>query len=331
MKKISKVLLIIFAVFLCVFGYFFIGNPQRAEKINWGVNFSQKYAEQLGLDWKESFLAILDDLGAKKIRISVDWDLIEPISGEYNFNDLDWQIKEAEKRNVEIISAIGQKTLRWPECYIPEWAKNLNNKEREEKIIALIEKVVLRYKDNSSIKLWQVENEVFFPFGECPEISKDFFEKEIKLVKDLDKSGRLILITDSGEFSPWLNSAKYGDMVGVSMYRNAWFGEFNLSVPYPFPPVFYSRKADLIERFFNKKVIITEFQAEPWGEKPLYVLDLEKQKNLFGINDLEKHIEFAQKSGFDEIYFWGTEWWYWLKTKQNFPDFWNTAKKLFEN
>ncbi|MDP2820679.1 MAG: endo-1,4-beta-xylanase [bacterium] len=331
MNKISKILLIILAVFLCILGYFFLGSPQPAEKINWGVNFSQRYAEQLGIEWKESFLAILDDLGAKKIRLSADWDLIEANSGEYNFNDLDWQINEAEKRDVELILTIGLKTLRWPECHIPEWAKNLTDKEKEEKITTLVKEIVLRYKDNSSVKLWQVENEIFFPFGDCPKISKDFFEKEIQLVMDLDKSGKPILITDSGEFSFWLNSAKYGDLVGTSMYRNAWFGEFNLSVPYPFPPIFYSRRADLVKTFFDKKVIVTEFQAEPWGEKPLYALSLDKQKKLFWINDFGKHIEFAQKTGFDEIYFWGTEWWYWLKTKQNYPEFWNAAKELFKN
>jgi hypothetical protein len=331
MNKISKILLVLLVIFLSASGFFFIGTPQQAKKINWGVNFSQRYAEQLGLDWKESFLVILDDLVAKNIRISVDWDLIEPKSGEYNFNDLDWQIKESEKRNVKLILVFGLKTLHWPECHIPEWAKNLSNKEREGKIIALIKEIVLKYKDNNSIKAWQVENEAFFPYGQCPKISKYFFEKEIQLVKDSDKSGRPILVTDSGEFSFWFNSAKFGDIVGTSLYRKAWFGELNLSIPYPFPPIFYSKKSDLIKKFFGKKVIIAELQAEPWGEKPLYELNINRQKELFWINDFEKHIEFAKKTGFDEIYFWGTEWWYWLKTKQNFPDFWNTAKELFEN
>jgi hypothetical protein len=33
--------------------------------------------------------------------------------------------------------------------------------------------------------------------------------------------------------------------------------------------------------------------------------------------NFRKIIEFARKTGFDEFYFWGAEWWYWVKN--NFP------------
>jgi drug/metabolite transporter (DMT)-like permease len=53
-KKILKMILLIFLViFLLLFCYFFVGKPEPAEKITWGINFSQKHAQNLGLDWKE--------------------------------------------------------------------------------------------------------------------------------------------------------------------------------------------------------------------------------------------------------------------------------------
>lgn len=331
MKIISKIL-IIAILFLAFFSlYFFIGTPPKANQIKWGANFSVKYSEQLGLDWQEVYIGILDDLGAKNIRISVDWDLIEPEKDKFDFNSIDWLIEESEKRNANLILVIGMKTLRWPECHIPGWVKDLSDSEREERIFNLLENIVKKYENNQNIVAWQVENEIFFPFGECPAISRDFFAKEIQLVRDLDKSERDILVTDSGEFSFWLNSAKYGDAVGISMYRNAWFEELNLSIPYPIPPSFYYKKSKLINRLFNKKVIVTEFQAEPWGEKPLYCLDIKRQEELFSLDDFKNHLIFAQDSGFDEIYLWGTEWWYWLKNNQNNDSFWNEAKKLFNN
>ena len=36
-----------------------------------------------------------------------------------------------------------------------------------------------------------------------------------------------------------------------------------------------------------------------------------------------------RKVGFAEQYFWGAEWWYWMKEVQNDPAMWNEAKKVF--
>ena len=38
-------------------------------------------------------------------------------------------------------------------------------------------------------------------------------------------------------------------------------------------------------------------------------------------NSLEKFLK--------EFYLWGAEWWYWMKEKQNKPEIWDEAKKLF--
>ena len=57
-KKIFKMIIFfILILFLIFLSYFFIGEAPRAEKINLGVNFSQKHAKDLGLDWKETFSA----------------------------------------------------------------------------------------------------------------------------------------------------------------------------------------------------------------------------------------------------------------------------------
>jgi hypothetical protein len=113
MRKLFKKFLftfLIFFLFLVVFSFFW--HPKIPEKIEWGVVFSQKQCEYLNLDWKRVYLEILDDLKVKNIKLISHWDLIEPREGEFNFEDLDWQIKEAEKRGVKIILVIGMKTGR---------------------------------------------------------------------------------------------------------------------------------------------------------------------------------------------------------------------------
>lgn len=330
MKKIFKKIFLIFSTFLLIFiGYFFIGTPPGPEKIEWGVNFSQKHSQNLGLDWKENYSALIDELGVKHVKLIIHWDLIEPDEDKYSFEDLDWQIKTAEEKGVKIILVIGMKTGRWPECHIPGWAKNLNKKKQQEEILELIGKIVLNYRDSISIEMWQVENEPFFPFGECPKIEKDFLKEEIKLVKSFDSLKRPVMITDSGEFSFWIKSATLGDIVGITLHRKVWFKELGFYVSYLFRPIYYWRKAQIVKKLFNKGVICAELQVEPWCPVLLYDCPLEEQKKTMDLEQFKKNIGFAKKTGLDTFYLWGAEWMYWLKEKQNQPEIWNEAKNLF--
>ena len=42
-----------------------------------------------------------------------------------------------------------------------------------------------------------------------------------------------------------------------------------------------------------------------------------------------ENIEYAKKTGFDEMYLWGVEWWYWMKQKGD-NSYWNRVKELFK-
>lgn len=327
-KILKRILLILLFLILIFLGYLFIGSAPQAEKITWGVNFSQKHAKDLGLDWKETFLSLLDDLGARNFKIAAHWDLIEPEEEKFTFNDLDWQIKESGKRNAKVFLVIGMKTTRWPECHIPDWAINLKKSEQQEKILRMLEKIVLRYKDSPSIWAWQIENEPFFPFGVCPWVDKKFLKKEINLVKSLDPQ-RSIIEADSGEGSFWINAARFGDIPSTTMYKKVYFRQIKMYIEYPLPPVFYWRKAQIIKFLFRKKVIVGELQAEPFGPVLLYDLPLAEQEKTMNLERFKKNIEFATKTGFDTFYLWGSEWWFWMKTRQNRPEIWEEAKKLF--
>jgi len=326
-KKIILGILILLLVFV---GYFFVGSAPQVKDIAWGVNFSQKYAELLGLDWRETYSAIIDNLGVRNIKILTHWDLIEPKSGEYSFEDLDWQISRAEEKGASVLLVIGNKTGRWPECHMPEWAKNLSKEDQQDKILKLIETVVLKYRGATPvIWAWQVENEALFPFGECPWTDKDFLKKEIVLVKYLDPK-KPVIISDSGEFSFWITAAKLGDIVSTTLHRKVWFKEIEKYVAYPLKPIFYWRKAQIIKRFFDKDVIVGELQAEPWCPNFLYPCSIEEQKKTMDLPQFQKNIQFAKETGLNTFYLWGAEWWYWLKEKQNDPQIWSEAQKLFE-
>ena len=214
MRKLLKIILWILAaiilLFTLVFCYFFIGSAPVAKNITWGVDFSQMQAQSLGLDWKDVYLAIINDLGVKNIKIHTQWDWIEGERGDYFFGDTDWQLDQAKKNGVNVIYVVGLKSGRWPECHAPVWSDNLSEQQQKKEILEYITQVVLRYKNNEAIKYWQVENEPFFKFGQCPSWYYDggeFLKQEVALVKSLDYS-RKIIISDSGEGSMWFRAAE---------------------------------------------------------------------------------------------------------------------------
>lgn len=325
-KIIGYVLLVLFllAVIFLIYINFPVGRADS--KAGLGVTFSHRHARDLGLDWKENFLAILDDLKIKKIRIPAYWDLVEKNPGKYDFSDLDWQLEEAGKRNAEIILAVGQKVPRWPECFVPGWA-TANGMSKDDRLLSFIKIIIERYKNNPTVKYWQIENEPFLNFGICPAPDADLLDSEIALARSLDP-GRKIIVTDSGELSVWVPAAQRADIFGTTMYRTVYspkVGYFD----YPIGPNFFKFKKWLIEKFADQKnSIVVELQGEPWINGWVANAPLATQFESMDAAKLANNVDFAKRSGFSEVYLWGVEWWYWLKTKQNHPELWEVARDL---
>ena len=329
-KKITKkkILIIVILFTIIISAIYFVYAPKR-EDVVYGVTFSKPFAEHLELDWKETYLALLDDAGAKRVRLPSYWTEIEAERGNYSFEDLDWQIEEAEKRGVKIILSLGQKQPRWPECHIPEWAEELNEYERQDELIKIIREVVERYKYKESIVAWQVENEPFLKYGECPEFDKNFLDREISLVRSLDS--RPVIISDSGELGTWYSAAKRADILGTTLYRIVWNDHIGY-VHYPIASIVYRIKAAIIMYITGvEKIIIVELQAEPWGPKMIVDTPLEEQYKSMSPGQFRENIEYVKKIEFSEAYLWGGEWWYWLKIKKGDDRIWEEAKRVFKN
>ncbi|MEA2113049.1 MAG: hypothetical protein U9P63_00075 [Patescibacteria group bacterium] len=310
--------------------YMFTGRAAPSPNIVFGITFSQKFAEEMKLDWRTAYLDILDGLNVKKLRLVAYWDKIEPNKGEYFFDDLDWQITQAEKRGADVILVIGRKVPRWPECHSPKWADDLNLLEQQERILLILMEIISRYKDNQTIKAWQIENEPFLKgFGECPKLDKEFLSKEIALARELDPAGRPIIMTASGELSSWIQPALLADILGVTLYRNVWsdtIGRFE----YPIPPVFYGKRAKIVKLFTEvEEVIVIELQAEPWNKKMIYETSAREQAQSMNLDKFKEAVDYARQTGLGEFYLWGAEWWYQKKCQGN-DAIWGEAKKLWD-
>lgn len=317
---------------LFIFSFYLLDFSQP--KVEWGVTFSQTYAQnELGLDWRQTYLAILDDLRVDHIRLSAYWNMIEKQEGIYDFSDLDWQIEEASKRGVKIILAVGRRLPRWPECHDPSWLSGEPTEQIEIKQSRMIAAVISRYEGIANIAYFQVENEPYLKFfGVCPPLDKNYLRQEIKLAKSL--TTKPILVTDSGELSTWIPiSFTGGDLLGSTLYRvvyNQRFGYFRWFTP----ASLYYFHAQAIRAFTPiKKVIVAELQAESWHPelKNLTQLDLDEYFKSMSLGQFQENISFTERAGFDEAYLWGAEWWYFMKEKKNYGGFWVEAKKLWRD
>jgi hypothetical protein len=331
MNVFCKIFLVVGALVLVLFLLSVKGMPAKPI---YGVSFSKFHSDELKLDWKKVYLALLDDLKVRNFRFSAHWPEIEPQDGKFDFSALDFQMQEARKRGASVILAVGRRLPGWPECHEPEWAQKLTYEERRQRILRIVEILINRYKDFENIKYWQVENEPFlslFARPACGPLDKELFEQELALVRKLDP-GKPILITESGELSTWRKGYKYGDAVGVSMYLYIWDphrGPFK----YPNIPAIFRIKQNLARLIYGifygqKPVIVAELSAEPWLLQPIVETPLGVQLGRMDLAKFNEMIDYGRKTAFDTFYLWGAEWWYWVKERGR-PEFWERARALF--
>lgn len=332
--KITRIVLVAF-LFLTVapFLFFYFLRPEPRNDTRYGITFSNKYASQIGLDWKDAYIKTLDDLGAKNIRLIAYWDEVEITQDNYDYSNIKWQLEEADKRNVNVMLAIGRKVPRYPECFEPSWWRGLSSEAaRDQELYEYIIKTVMETQSYHSLKMWQVENEPFFPFGECLPIKKSVVEQEIRLVQALDQ--RPVLIQDSGEGGFWFPSYQMADYLGISMYRKVWYDFWGTLTKnafvfkYPLSHWSYKIRAHMTGVPMDR-IVVTELQAEPWGPSINSKLTAEEKDKTMSLTDFLSTIAYAQKSGFRDLYFWGAEWWLWEKEQNNTPTYWDVAKALF--
>lgn len=301
----------------------------KSYPVEYGVSFNQHHAASLGLDWQETYLAILDELAPSYIRIAAMWSEVEPVPGQYNFDPVDWMMAEAAARDTKVLLVVGQKAPRWPECHVPMWSQELDADAYEASLLAYVTQVAERYKDHPALELWQVENEAFinFAFGECEGFREDLVTAELDIIRSID-STREVVMTDSGELSTWRQPVKHGDILGTTMYRTVQTPK-GRTITYDWlPPGFYKLKARIWGKSYHE-FFVAELQAEPWftDSDPL-TTPLDIQQELFTPERMQENISYASHVGASRVYLWGVEWWYFMKQTHSVPEYWELYRIL---
>lgn len=321
-RRLKKIALWILAVVFLLLAMYFSTPRKTAHTI--GTTFSVEQSYYLGVDPHETLEALLGDLGIRDIRLSVYWNRTERERDVLNFEELDWQLALAEKYGARVILAVGRKVPRWPECHDPGWFRALPESERREEQLEYVRASIERYKSHPAIVMWEIENEPYLPYGDCPDYDRSLLDEEIALTRSLDS--RPIMVTDSGELSVWVMAAKRGDVFGTTMYRtvhNRFFGQ----ITYPIPPGFFRIKQTFTRWVVgNKPLVVIELQGEPWADRPYHTLPVEEQYETMSPEMFKDTIQYAERAGFDTLYIWGGEWWFWLKVHDH-PEIWDIVKE----
>lgn len=330
LKRLLFLALIIF--FIAVVVLFLFGQKYKNDNKNrptkFGVTFSARQAEKFGLDPDEVLVGLLDDMGIRRFRLMSYWDDIEKNKGTYDYSILDKQINEVVQRGGEITLAIGLRQPRWPECYLPEWARGLTIEQYRSELDKFIGNTVNRYKDNPNIESWQLENEFHLAvFGNCPDHSRRRLVEEYQLVKSIDDKKPVVLSLANNYFGFPVGDPR-PDLFGVSIYSRVYESRFLKNyLSYPFPSWYYGGRAGITKFLTGKESVLHELQLEPWGPRDINEMTVEEQNKSMDATRVKRQLRFAQDAGFKTIDMWGGEWWYWKKTKTDNPEIWEIIKK----
>ena len=306
---------------LIVFGAYVLREAKSRPV--YGFTFSSMYAESLGLDAQETLVAALDAFHPTFVRFPLYWNALELRSGVFVWDDVDTAVKKMQDVDTSIYMVIGAKVPRWPECFVPEWVNTQDADTYHKALLAYMTEAVTRYAP--IVDVWQVENEPFFAFGDCPDLDIDLLKEEIDLVRALDPDAE-IQITVSGEQQMWGSVASLADRIGVSVYRKArstLFGSFS----FPVPSGWYVLMR--LPMIFSHDIVISELQMEPWFTSHPRALSAENAASFFTPRDALNNLAYARATGFTEVSFWGVEWWYYLR-QQGYPELWNVMSEVMK-
>lgn len=302
----------------------FIATPTR-DTYTFATSFSIKQSTQLNLDWKENYTALLDDLEIRQFRLMSYWDDGEPVQGAYRFSDLDWQMDEAAKRGAKVSLAIGLRQPRWPECHEPTWATTLSKDQWKQALYDYMEATVKRYQSHPALESFQLENEALaWWFGDCreePDAAR--INEEFDLVKSWTHKPVWMSLSDQYGLSV---NKPYPDAYGYSLYLYVYNSLVPGTYVNPSPPVWFHRaRATAIDAMHQKPFYLHELQLEPWGPREIKQLSEREQDITMDKDQIHYNLEYARKIGFDQVYTWGSEWWYWRKVN-GAPGVWEAIR-----
>ncbi|MDQ2973767.1 MAG: beta-galactosidase [bacterium] len=300
----------------------------KDEPLRIGATFIPNYSRHFGLEPEQTMDAMINELGIKQFRLVSYWKNIEPVEGQYEWDELDWQFEKVAAAGGKVSLAIGLRQPRWPECHAPGWAEKEPLDIWYPKLKTFIGKVIERYGDNPVLESYQLENEFFMTvFGICPDHSRWRLVDEYEFVKSLDNNTPVTISRSNNWIGLPLGDPR-PDEFAISVYKRVWDKSITKRYfEYPLPAWFYASLAGGAEIFTGNNMVIHELQAESWLPEgfDMKTATTEELYKSLSPKRLEDRIKYGVATGMRDIYLWGPEWWYFMKMKRGEPALWDTA------
>ncbi len=322
------------------------GNPA------FGINFSCNQAEFLLLEepggpalddnrpgraeWCAStFGRVLEETGARYVRLSVEWSQVEPVEGRYDFRLVDALLAEAEGHGASVLLTVGMKGQRHPEYYIPDWALAEGrppwgavierDSELGQRTLAMVRATVAHVAASPAIDSWGADNEPYVTSRRADRwaLSRELVQAEVAAIREADPGKRPVSIGHAQIFAGdtrWRGIIEDGDAMAVSIYpfRNGHLAGRPMIFPImemgPLTPNFpyHAREAAAAGAAFW----ITEMQAEPWAEGDIRLFTPSKPSPNLDAGKFRRSIDYARRTGASRVYLWGSEWWLFTEERQ---------------
>lgn len=319
-----------------------------------GINFSCDQAEYLLLEtpggpfvsddrpgragWcGEALAAILEATGVRAVRISVQWDEVEPRQGDYDFSLTEELLRVAGEHDAGVMLSVGIKAQRHPEFYVPDWAfAGTNFKEWDvisedpvlrARALEMVKNVTAHFAGNNAVDSWSAENEPYIASHRSDHysLSREYVAEVVATIRANDPAGRPVAINHAQHYvmdRRWREALADSDVLAQSMYprRNIDLAGVraiaNIMELGPLMPnyAFQAREA----RAAGKQFWVTELQGEPWTDEDSRLLSPANPSANLTAGQLEENVVYARKTGAERIYLWGAEWW--LYQAQQFED-----------
>ena len=317
-----------------------------------GINFSCNYAEFLLLEepggpplddnrpgraeWcATTFARVLDETGARYVRLSVEWSQIEPVEGRYDFTLVDALLRESERHGASVLLTVGVKGQRHPEYYIPAWAFPDGRLGRgavieldsalAQRALAMIRTTVAHVSASAAIDSWGADNEPYVMSARVGllSLSRELVRAEVAAIRAADPQQRPVSIAHAQIYSfetVWRGVIEDADVMAVSLYpfrnqpllgRTFIFPIMELGPLTPNFP-YHAREAALAGDGFW----VTEMQAEPWAESDIRLFTPSNPSPNLDEAKLRRNLDYARRTGASRVYLWGSEWWLFTKERQ---------------
>lgn len=320
---------------------------ERRASFELGANFSHRHAAWLGLDPDACYRQLLDELGVRRVRISVYWDEVAPAPDHLDFAPIRRWLDPLEQRGAKALVTLGLKAQRWPEYYPPGWlTEDVSlpmgcDLEAQPRVVAhmllLLERLTAFLADYDAVDAWQVENEPFLPSMRHTvawRFPPALLAREIAVVREADPRRRPIVVNHSTQNrfdGRWWQALAQADVLAENVYTRKpntwpWPRYFNAhAIPLLAPPLGREARVALA---MGKELWVTELQAEPWERADVHTLTPARTGSV-SPERIEANLRLVRRAGARRVYLWGAEWWRFTADRDNDARYWNLAHRLF--